>query len=418
MNQENVRGLASAMRGYPLRVFLLCLAGWFLTNMDQSFFGYAVPSIMQEYGVGLPVIGQILSVAFVFAAIMVVFIGMLADRLGRRIMFVACLSTSALLAGLMGLVESLTLLALLRCLSFALSSGLVPIANSLVVEATPDRYRGVVGGLLQVGYPMGWFVASLLAAPLIANFGWRYMFLPALAVVPIAFLLGWLLPESRRFEAQRSEGRPAQPMRTLFGPALRSRTIYGWLSFFLFGGAYAGTAFYFPTFFQQERGYSPEDATLVVGVSYGIGLAGYLGASLVGEYLTTRRNTVILWTSTGSLAVLGVIWNQQGFLANLAWFGVTAMFFYGTAAVLTTYVTEIFPTTIRATAVAVVAGVGLNLGFAVYPLVVAFLVEDWGWKLAFSAAIVPSLAGVGLVMLALPNLRSGTALDSDTPGGT
>lgn len=418
MNQAQTGGLWQAMKGYPLRVFSLCLTGWFLTNMDQSFFGYAVPSIMEEYRVGLPVIGQILSMAFVFAAVMVVFIGILADRFGRRVMFVACLGSSALLAGLMGLVESLTLLALLRCLSFALSSGLVPIANSMVVEATPDRYRGVVGGLLQVGYPMGWFVASLLATPLIAHFGWRYMFLPALAVVPIAFLLGWLLPESRRFIAERAETRATTPIRDLFRPALRTRTAFGWLSFFLFGGAYAGTAFYFPTFFQQVRGYSPEDATLVVGISYGIGLVGYLGASLVGEYLTTRRNTVIIWTLTGSLAVLGVIWNQQGFMANLAWFGVTAMFFYGTAAVLTTYVTEIFPTAIRATAVAVVAGVGLNLGFAIYPLLVAFLVESWGWELAFSAAIVPSLAGISLVMLALPNLRSGTALDSDSSGGT
>jgi len=185
----------------------------------------------------------------------------------------------------------------------------------------------------------------------------------------------------------------------------------GWLAFFLFGGAYAGTAFYFPTFYQVVRGYSAEDATFVVGLAYGIGILGYIGASLVGEFVTTRRNTIVIWLWTGAIGVTGVIWNQQGFWANVLWFSVTAMFFYGVAAVLTTYIAEIFPTRIRATAVAVVAGVGINLGFAVFPVLVAELVERYGWPAAFSIAVIPCLVVAGLVTLLMPNLSSTASLE-------
>ncbi|MBM4234637.1 MAG: MFS transporter [Gammaproteobacteria bacterium] len=412
---EGARELAQAMRGYPARVFAICLAGWVLTNMDQSFFGYAVPSIMQEFGIGLPVIGNILSTAFILATITVVVVGVLADRYGRRVMFVACLALSALLVGLQGLSTSLWTLAMLRCFAFALSTGLVPITNAFVVEAAPDRYRGVVSGLLQCGYPLGWFLSSLLATPLITHYGWRYMFLPALAVIPIALWLGKMLPESRRFEREQPHKSATDTARAgfrlLLAPQYRRRVLCGWLAFFLFGGAYAGTAFYFPTFYQVVRGYSAEDATFVVGLAYGIGILGYIGASLVGEFVTTRRNTIVIWLWTGAIGVTGVIWNQQGFWANVLWFSVTAMFFYGVAAVLTTYIAEIFPTRIRATAVAVVAGVGINLGFAVFPVLVAELVERYGWPAAFSIAVIPCLVVAGLVTLLMPNLSSTASLE-------
>jgi MFS family permease len=421
MNETPATTSPARAAGYSTRVFAVCLLGWILSNMDQSLFGYAIPSLLAEFDVGLPVIGTILSAAFVLAAVTVVIAGVLADRYGRRVMFVACLALSALLVGVQAFTTSLLALAVLRCLSFSIATGLVPITNALVVEAAPARLRGVLAGLLQCGYPLGWFIASLLAVPMMANWGWRAMFLPALAVIPLAFLLGRWLPESDRFRRSRSE-LMREPrvsslgaMRLIWSGPYRFRAIGGTLAFFLFGGAYAGTAFYFPTFYQQVRGYSLEDATFVVGLAYGIGMFGYVAASLVGEYVTTRRNTIVAWTWIGALAVLGVIWNEQGFWGNVAWFGLTAMFFYGTAAVLTTYVTEIFPTYIRATAVAMVAGVGINSGFAVYPSLVAGLVESIGWSKAFTFTVVPSLTVVGLIVLALPNVRSGIELEAIAP---
>lgn len=407
-----------SLRGPPMRVFLVCLLGWTLSNLDQSLMGYAIPGIIREFDVGLDVIGLILSISFVFAAFAVVFLGMLADRLGRRRLFVLVLAVSAGLVGLHAIAMDIVTLTVLRALAFGIAAALAPITAAYVMETSPTRLRGVMMGLLQCGYPLGWFIASLLASPLMAAYGWRAIFLLAFLVVPAALWLGRSLPESDTFlrrQAARQAG-DAMPWRAqlteLFAPPLRRRTLLCWLAFFSHGCAYAGTAFYFPSFFAEARGYSESAATLLVGIAYGIGVIGYIGAAFIGEYVMTRRNTIILWCWLGSAALLGLIWLPQSYAQDLVWFSVMAMFFYGVSAVLITYATELFPTRVRATGTALAGSSGLVTGFAVAPIVVAAGVGAVGWHLAFTWLVVPPLFMVGVFMLGLDNLRSGVDVDA------
>jgi MFS family permease len=415
----------SQLRGYAMRVFLISLFGWSLSNMDQSLFGYVIPSIMSDFHIGLDTVGWILSVSFVFSAISVLMIGLLTDQFGRRIMFVSCLGISAFLVGLHAWASSLAVLVVLRTLAFGISGGLAPITNTFTVEAAPARLRGLATGLLQCGYPIGWFAASLLAAPLIKAYGWRSVFLPALAVVPIAFLLFRYLPESELFK-QIKHDRKAAPDQSedipkssstlarvteLFKPDLLRKTILSFLAFFLFGGAYAGTAFYFPKFFSEVRGYSQEEAVSIVGTSYGIGVIGYIAASFVGEFYLTRRTTIVIWVWTGAVALVGVVWLAGSYWSNICWFGLMTMFFYGTSAVITTFLTEIFPTRIRATGAAFSGSLAVNLGFATFPILAAKAVEILGWQWAFTLVAVPPLIICGLAILGLENIASGREVD-------
>ena len=333
-------------------------------------------------------------------------------------MFVFCLSVSALLVGLHSFADTIETMAVLRCVAFAISTGLVPITNSFVVETAPTRLRGIYSGILQCGYPLGWFFASLIATPLLTDYGWRAMFLPALAVIPIAFLMGRVLPESVKFSELKDQ-EDLQPekltinarLRILFSNEYRPRAILGFIAFFFSEVHTPEQPSTFQLFFQQVRGYSAEVSTLLVGISYGVGVLGYIGASFVGEFVTTRRNTVVIWTWVGSICVAALVWPNHTYYMDLIWFSLMAIFFYGTSAVLTTFIAELFPTHIRATAVGAVSGLGINLGFALFPLVVANLVESLGWKMTFTAAIIPSLFIVGLVTLFQPNLKSGTELN-------
>src|SRR6267378_5149758 len=60
---------------------------------------------------------------------------------------------------------------------------------SLTMETIPPHARGFVSGLLQSGYPTGYFVASIVYGLLFPIIGWRGMFmvgvLPALLVLYI-----------------------------------------------------------------------------------------------------------------------------------------------------------------------------------------------------------------------------------------
>ena len=161
------------------------------------------------------------------------------------------------------------------------------------------------------------------------------------------------MPESPRFEVVKQANANREPwqnhLKELFGPVRRRRTLLSGLAFFAQGAAYAGSALYLPTFFHVVRGYDEARAAQIVGLSYGIGLFGYIGASLVGEFLLTRRNTIIVWCWTGVVAFLGFVWLPTSPLQDIFWCGLVAIFFYGATAILGTYLLELYPTRLRAT---------------------------------------------------------------------
>lgn len=410
--------LDSGLRTGERWLILACsLFAWTATNMDQSLFGYAVPDIAKEFGIGLESIGLILSISFGVAAVLVILAGLAADRYGRRWTLAALLSVSAVLVGAHAFVDSLASLTVVRALAFGLSAGLAPITAAYVAEASPDRIRGLMMGVLQCGYPLGWFIASLVATPVLAEGGWRNMFLIGFAVVPIAFLLAWRLPESGRFRAAASTGGvktagglDTRLLRELFGPEFRRTTIAAIVMFLSFGCAYAGTAFYFPSFFMEVRGYSSADAAWLVGLSNGIAVIGYMSAAVVGEWFMTRRNTFVVWCALGAVALLALLWLPRERWHDVVLFALTTSFFYGTNAVLGSLITDIYPTRMRGTAYAVCGSAPLSIGFALYPSVVPLVVASSGWQPALTMLVVPMLIVSTVSALVLPNLASGRAL--------
>lgn len=397
-------------------IFLLCLLVWTLTNMDQALFGYAIPGILAEWRLPLQTVGTILTVSFTSAAVLVVFAGIAADRWGRETILGLLLASSGLFVGLQGLATSILALTLFRSIGFGLSAGLSPITNALVTESAPPRLRGLAVGILQCGYPLGWLIASLAAAPLLEAYGWRSVCFLAFIVIPLTLPIVWSL---RRWATPLSAAAPSRTndaegapdgIRLLFSSPFRRSSLATMACFFMFGGAYAGSAFFFPTFFTQARGYSEADAASLVGLSNGIAVFGYIGAALVGEFILTRRNVFVIWCLGGAAGLAGLLWLSAGPDQDLIWYGLTAAFFFGSQAVIAVLVAEIFPARVRTTAIAVCGSAPLSIGFAVFPMIVPGAVAQLGWSAGLGAVVLPLLIGAGLVTLLLPNRPSGQAI--------
>ncbi len=399
--------------GTVLPVIGLCLLAWTFSSFDQSLFGYAIPGIMGEFGVGLPTISLIMAMGFVSAAPAALVLGVMADRIGRRKTLAFCVGVSSLLVGLHAVATNLELIAVLRVLGFAISAGVSPIVTTYAAESAPARWRGVIIGGLQCGFPLGWFFASLSTAPLIEAYGWRAPFYVAFAVVPLSLIFLRLLPESRLFKAATVQDKPVfrANVAELMQAPYRRRIILITLIYFCFGASYAGSAYYFPTFLNELRGYPPAEAARVVGLAYGIGLIGYFASSFTGEFVLTRRVTLTIWTWIGTAAFAGFVWLPETRTENILWFTGLAMFGYGAMPLIQTIKTEFFPTRLRATAAAITAGVGLNIGYAGAPVLVAQVVETAGWQMAFSMTVIPALFMCGFLALFLDNMKSGAALD-------
>jgi MFS family permease len=381
------------LRGSAIGVFGACFLAWSLSNMDQSLFSYAIPGILDSFHMSLDAIGLILSIGFGMAVLGAMVTGVLADRYGRRIALALCLGLSGVLVGLQAFAGTAATLGVLRALAFAAGAGLSPITNAYVAESAPPRIRGVMIGFLQCGYPLGWFVASIVVVPLMTHYGWRSIFLVAFLVVPVAAFLYIVLPESRRFTSARNLPLPRSNWRRdcaeLLTGRYRRQTLLCGLAFFAQGG-----------------GYSQPLSAEIVGLSYAIGIVGYIGASLIGEFVLTRRNTSILWCWIGAVAFLAFVWLPHSITQDVIGYGCTAIFFYGAVAIMTTYLLDLFPTRLRATGAAT-GSAFLNIGFAVYPLLVAHCVSLFGWQLAFSITVAPSLFLCGVAMLGLADIPSG-----------
>jgi SHS family lactate transporter-like MFS transporter len=76
----------------------------------------------------------------------------------------------------------MTTLLIVRALFGVAMGGEWGIGSALTMETIPPSARGFVSGLLQIGYPSGYFLASLAVYLFYDRLGWRYMFV--LGVIP------------------------------------------------------------------------------------------------------------------------------------------------------------------------------------------------------------------------------------------
>lgn len=274
----------------------------------------------------------------------------------------------------------------------------------------------MLSGILQIGYPVGWYLASLLAAPIYTHFGWRQIFLIGLISIPYAWVVGKCLQETRSFLRARAAtatlGRQAR-FADLFGRDLRFKTIALFLGEFLHVFAY-GATFLLTAYFREARGWVAADAINLVGFTYGVGALGYILAAIVGEFFITRRNTIILWAWLGALAFAVMIWTADSRWAIAMSYCFMTIFFYGTTAVKFTFIAENFPTRLRATGVTFAGSLAVNLGIAFGPLALSYAVQYVGWNWGYTLCGIIPLFVSGLVFLTLRPIPSGVEVEEIT----
>ena len=174
--------------GSPVHVVVACYLGWMLDSFDFFIMVFVLDTVAKSFGVGVGVTAWAITATLACRVIGAVLFGRLADRYGRRPTMMINVLCYAALELLSGLAPSLGVFLVLRALYGIAMGGEWGVGAALAMESVPARWRGLVSGILQTGYPTGFLLASLLfaAEPWI---GWRGMFivgaLPALLVLYI-----------------------------------------------------------------------------------------------------------------------------------------------------------------------------------------------------------------------------------------
>src|SRR5438045_7338232 len=134
--------------------------GWMLDAFDFFLVVTTLTAIGKEFGKSDAAIALSLTLTLLFRPVGAFVFGLLADRYGRRLPLMIDLVFYAVVEVLSGLAPSYASFLVLRALFGIGMGGEWGIGASLAMEKVPPRWRGVLSGVLQEGYAVGYLLAA------------------------------------------------------------------------------------------------------------------------------------------------------------------------------------------------------------------------------------------------------------------
>ena len=321
---------------------LAAFLGWTLDAFDFFLVVFALTAIARDFGTTDAAIALSITVTLAFRPVGAFIFGLLADRYGRRLPLMLDLVFYSVVEVLSGLAPDYRTFLVLRALFGIGMGGEWGVGASLAMEKAPTRLRGLLSGLLQQGYAVGYLLAAVCFFVVYPRFGWRPMFfiggLPAL----VALFVRFRVKESEVWERTRQAG-----WRDLGRAIWGNRRLFLYLMLLMAGMNFAshGTQDMYPTFLQREWGLGPKARAALTAFSMVGAISGGVIFGLRSDRIGRRRTIVLalglailvipLWAFAPSLPLLVTGAFIMQFMVQGAW------------GVIPAHITELSPDAVR-----------------------------------------------------------------------
>lgn len=385
-----------------------------LDGFDVLSISFASPGIARDWNLDNATLGWVLSMELLGMALGSLFLGPVADKLGRRGTVLGCLV--AMSAGMFGAAHATGIPVLLswRLLTGLGIGGMLASINAAAAEFSNLRLRGLAMSVMVIGYPIGGVLGGLVVQRLLVGGTWHDVFQFGAWVTLVFIPIVWfLVPETPAFlDRRRSPGAlerinrilarfghaPAQALTVwdeseekvsvgdIFKPALLVTTVLITTAYFTHI-----TTFYFLIKWVPkivvDMGFQPQAAAgfltwLNVGGATGGAIFGLLSTRVGLRPLTIvtliGTTLMIAWFGRGATdtTTLTVTVVAAGFFCNSAIVGLYALF------------AKVFPTHARATGTGFAIGIGRG-GAAIAPIIAGYLFQA-GFGLQTVALVMSS----------------------------
>jgi AAHS family 4-hydroxybenzoate transporter-like MFS transporter len=326
---------------------------------DTQVIGYVAPVISREWGLPPGAFGPTFSVGLLGLMLGCMFIAPLADRFGRKWIIIGSTAAYGALVLATAGAESLTALFWLRFVTGLGLGGALPNLAASAAESAPVHRRTFAVAILFCGFGLGSFVGSVVAAWLMAAYGWQSVFvfggLASLVLVPV--LIG-ALPGGKPGAAERGAATAEQaiPVAGLFRAGRARVTIALWVIYFMGLMDLYLLASWLPTTIHAQ-GLSPETAALITGLMQ---IGGIIGALILGPLVDRLGPNPLLPAAYAFAALcIGLIGfaGAEPLLIAVAVFG-AGFGIVGCQNCNSGVVARIYPTEMRATAMGWALGIG------------------------------------------------------------
>ncbi len=362
--------------------------GWSLDAFDFFLLVFVLKDIAAEFQVDITYVTLALLLTLAMRPVGAFLFGRAADRWGRRPALMVNILLYSLLEFASGFAPSLTVLIILRALYGVAMGGEWGVGASLTMESIPPHARGFVSGLLQSGYPAGYFMASIVYGVLFPYIGWRGMFMVGVIPALLVFYIRRNVPESPSWSKEATVERGS----TL--DVLRSHWklgIYAVLLMTAFNFFSHGTQDIYPTFLQVQHKFTPHVVS-IIAVVYNIGaICGGILFGTLSERFGRRRCIVIaalltlpvipLWAFSSGPVMLAIGAFLMQFTVQGAW------------GVIPVHLNELSPDAARGTFPGFVYQLG-NLLASVNATLQASIAEHFGGNYGLALAIVAGTVAI------------------------
>lgn len=381
-------------------VLLIVTLAWIFDAFDYLMLTYIAVDMMKEFNVTAAVFGTLTSITVLARLIGGSLVGAAADKWGRRIPLITSMIWYGIFQFLSGFSPTFTVLYGLRFL-FGLGMGsMYSVGVPLLMETVPSKKRGLASGLLEIGFPAGGILASLLYGILYSSGGWREMFyFAALPPILLAIYSMFTLKETRKWVNEKALESSVEkiPLLNLFIGKQLWNTVHSILVNAGFLVLYYSISAWYPTFLKIEHHFS---VGMVSAVTILLNFSAVMGSILFG-FLSDKIGR--RWTIT--ISALGTIIGAPLFVmlnnSTLLFIGAIIVGFFGPGGVWSinaTYTAEHFPLRMRSAGHGLTYNAGNFFGGMVTPVMIGLLSAKYGFGAVMTTGVLTS--AVFLIIMA------------------
>ena len=376
--------------------------GWTLDAFDFFVVVFLVDTLATEFGVSKAKLVLTITATLAMRPLGAIIFGLLADRYGRRRPLMANVIFFSLIELLCGFAPNYTTFLVLRAIYGIGMGGEWGVGASLTMEAAPPKWRGILSGFLQSGYPIGYLLAALAARFVEPAFGWRAMFwvggIPAL----LALYIRSKVPES---EAWRQHRAPTTGAILAVVKQNWKSAIYLVLMMTLMMFLSHGTQDLYPDFLKSMRGASARTVSYIA-IWYNVGaVIGTLIFGQLSEMLGRRRSMIVALILCLAM-IPGWAFASRILILAMAAFAMQAGV-QGAWGVIPAHLNELSPDQTRGLLPGLAYQLGILIAAPVNSIEYALRARlGYSWALAGFEAVNIALL---IIVLALGNERKGRA---------
>jgi MFS transporter, ACS family, glucarate transporter len=393
-------------------VLALIVAAYIITYMDRVNISSAMPVIQRDLGLSAVAVGWIFSSFRWGYALFQIPGGWFGDKVGPRRALAAIVCCWSLFTSLTALCWSAVSLGACRFLFGVGEAGAFPIATRSLSHWMPREERGFSQGLPHAASRLGAALTPPLVVILMIHFGWRMPFF-LFGLLGLIWAATWYWyyrdrPADHRSvnaaeiavinqpEASAKGSLRSVPWRTI----LRNRTVWMLaMMYFCYGYSIDIYLDWFPKYLYDSRGVNLKQMGFYASLPFIAGAAGNLLGGWLSDLWAARTGN--LTTARRVIAVLGFVIAAASILPATFTRHTTTSVLFSCVSVfgleLTVGVSWAIPLDIGgdfAGSIASIMNTFGNLGGAISPVLLGYLLGSYGWNVPFIVSSILCIVAI------------------------